>query len=132
MGYFLNRTQIICISLSIAVATFAQQKSYTENQKIDHLISYIASLEGTQFIRNGSTYSAKDAAAHLQMKREKAGKRIKTADDFIIHIASKSSMSGEPYQIKFANGKIFDCALILNLELKNLMEGKSALRYLSR
>jgi hypothetical protein len=132
MGYILNCTQTVLIFLSISVCSFTQQKAFTETQKIDHLIAYIASLNGATFIRNGDDYSAKDASTHLQMKREKAGKRIKTAEDFILHIATKSSMSGEPYQIKFANGKLIECALVLKIELRNLNEGKSPLRYLSK
>lgn len=110
-----------------SLAANAQQRTYTENQKIDHLITYISQLEDAVFIRNESEHSAKDAAAHLQMKREKAGKRVKTVEDFIVRLASKSSMSGEPYMIRFKNGKEFSCEMVLRLELKRLMEGKSTL-----
>ncbi len=58
------------------------------------------------------------------MKLEKAGDKIKTAEDFIEKIASVSSMSGKPYKIKFSNGKVFNCELILKIELKKLVEGK--------
>ncbi len=118
---------LFCLFLLFSLAANSQQQTYTDNQKIDHLITYISKLNDAVFIRNESEHSAKDAAAHLQMKREKAGKRIKTVEDFIVKLASKSSMSGEPYMIRFKNGKEFSCEMVLRLELKRLMEGKSTL-----
>jgi hypothetical protein len=38
------------------------------------------------------------------MKWQKAGKAIKSSKDFIEKIASKSSVSGKPYEIEFSNG----------------------------
>ena len=73
-----------------------------------------------KFIRNGSEYSPKEAAEHLRMKRRKAGSKIKTAEDFIDHIASKSYMSGEPYQMKFRNGSVIDIRDILYHKLKRI------------
>jgi len=54
------------------------------------------------------------------MKRRKAGSKIKTAEDFIDHIASKSYMSGEPYQMKFRNGSVIDIRDILYHKLKRI------------
>jgi hypothetical protein len=100
------------------------QTSYTEQQKINHLITYISTLKDVVFIRNGSEYKSIQAANHLKMKLEKADDKIKTAEDFIEKIASVSSLSGEPYKIKFSNGKVFNCELILKIELKKLVEGR--------
>ncbi len=80
-------------------------KVMTEQQKIDYLINRIEKLEGARFIRNGVSYDATAAAAHLRMKREKGGRAIKTVNDFIDKVASSSSMSGKPYLIKFNDGK---------------------------
>lgn len=107
----------------VSVAGRAQQ-ALTENQKIDHLILFIRNLKGATFIRNGSEHSAVAAADHLQMKREKGGSRIKTAKDFIDKVASKSSISGEYYMIRFSNGKEFPAQMVLMNELKKLEEGK--------
>jgi hypothetical protein len=127
MGYFLNCKKIISLALLLCGCNwlFAQQPALTESQKTDHLIAYVASLEGAVFIRNGSEHSPGEAAEHLQMKREKAGSRITTAIDFIEKVATKSSMSGKPYQIRFANGKTFSCETVIKVELKKLEEGKS-------
>ncbi len=100
-----------------------QSSALTEEQKINHLIQYIEKSKVT-FIRNGSEYNAIDAAKHLRTKREKAGKRVKTAREFIDYIASKSSMSGEAYKIKFPNGVIMPVRDVLYYELKKLESGK--------
>ena len=76
-----------------------------EKKKIEFLLHEIEQLKGAKFWRNGSSYSPKQAADHLRMKLgSKAGSRVKTVRDFIEGIASKSSMSGKPYEIEFENG----------------------------
>jgi hypothetical protein len=102
------------------------QQSITESQKIDHLVSFVRNLRGAIFIRNGSEHPPTDAANHLQMKREKAGARIKTAKDFVEKIGTKSSISGDLYTIRFANGKEFPCQMVLFNELKKLEGGSAA------
>lgn len=115
--------QKLAILFSLFVLTTVAQQPLTEPQKIDHLITFVRNLKGATFIRNGDEHTAQAAADHLQMKREKAGTRIKTAQDFIDKVASKSSISGELYMIKFPNGKVFPCQMVLENELKKL-EGK--------
>jgi hypothetical protein len=97
----------------------------TEAQKIDKLIAYIADTEA-KFIRNGNEYSGVDAAKHLRMKCEKAGKKITTAKQFIDYLASKSSRSGEPYLMKFKNGSTLPVRDILYHQLKKLETIKSS------
>ncbi|MFO1490568.1 MAG: DUF5329 family protein [Kiritimatiellia bacterium] len=76
-----------------------------EAEKIEKLIVSVESLEGAVFIRNGAEYTAKDAGSHLRRKLKSAGSRITTAAVFIDRIGTKSSMSGEEYKIRFADGK---------------------------
>ena len=76
----------------------------TEAAKIEFLLKEVERLQGAKFWRNGSSHSAKDAADHLRMKWKKTGSAVKTAKDFIDKIGSKSSVSGSPYYIEFANG----------------------------
>jgi len=75
-----------------------------ESKKIEFLLHEVEQLKGAKFWRNGTSYSPKQAADHLRMKWQKAGKSIKTAKDFIEKVASKSSMSGKPYELEFENG----------------------------
>jgi hypothetical protein len=105
---------------SFAFATFAAAAPLTEQQKIDALIHSVEVLPGAQFIRNGSAHDGKAAADHLQQKRRYVGDRIKTANDFISCCASKSSMSGQPYQIRYADGKTVDAEVYFRAELKRI------------
>ena len=108
----------LCLALlSSAVAIAAP---LIEQQKIDVLIHSVETLPGAQFIRNGSAHDGKAAAEHLKMKRRYAGKRIRTAGDFIECCASRSSLTGLPYQIRFSDGKTEDASVFFRAELKQI------------
>jgi len=100
------------LTLIFALLTFCvycqpvkTSKTLTESEKIEYLIQRIENLKDAKFYRNGSLYDAKTAAAHLTMKREKAGSSIKTVHDFIEKIASTSSTTGSDYKIVFNSGE---------------------------
>ncbi|HEV2608497.1 MAG TPA: DUF5329 family protein [Xanthomonadaceae bacterium] len=109
---------LLLLGLLFAASAFAVP--LTEQQKIDALIHSVEIMPGTPFIRNGTAYDGKAAAEHLQYKRSHAGDRIKTASDFITFCASKSSISGQPYQIRYADGRTVDAAVYLRDELKRI------------
>ena len=113
---------IICLSVLFFMSS--GKPALTENQKIDKMISYVRTMVGVTFIRNGTSYTAKEAADHLQTKREKAGDEIKTARQFIKDIASVSSMSGQPYQMKFADGTVMKSGDVLTIYLNKLEKGQ--------
>ena len=77
----------------------------SEREKIDALIDRIAARADLTFERNGITYSATEAARHLQMKREVAGDQIRTAREFIDRLGTASSMTGISYRVRFPNGE---------------------------
>jgi len=108
------------LSLGLIITAFAFAASAAEEQKIDALIHSIEVLPAAQFIRNGNAYDGNAAAEHLRQKRRYAGDRIKTANDFIVCCASRSSASGKPYQIRFANGETVDAEVFLRAELKRI------------
>ncbi|MEA3230674.1 MAG: DUF5329 domain-containing protein [Thermodesulfobacteriota bacterium] len=70
-----------------------------ENDEIEYLLSFIGSSDCI-FIRNGREYQAEEAREHLEMKYNHVKRRIKTAEDFIDKIASKSSLSGRQYEVR--------------------------------
>ncbi len=76
----------------------------TEAAKIQELIASVEHLRGAVFIRNGSEYDNRKAAEHLRLKWKNAGKRVRTAEDFIRLCASQSYLSGQKYRIRFADG----------------------------
>jgi hypothetical protein len=116
--------RIAIVFLLMLGTTLFATETLNEQQKIDFLISVIRNLKGATFIRNGSEHTPQEAADHLQMKREKAGSRLQTAQDFIDKIATKSSLSRERYMIRFANGKMYPCQMVLNNELRKLEDKK--------
>lgn len=95
-----------------------------ERARIDRLIHYVASRKDVKFVRNGSEYSSTDAADFLRKKLDKMGEHVGTAHDFIEQIASKSSTSGQPYSVRFANGHSELVAKFLGDELKRMDSGK--------
>jgi len=106
----------ILLALSfVASAAYAREK--IEDQKIEFLISAIAELPDAVFIRNGSEYSAQQAADHMHLKLRRAGDRVKTADDFIVYCATGSSVSGQLYAIKFHDGRVVQSADFLRAKL---------------
>jgi Family of unknown function (DUF5329) len=96
---------LMALLLSLLLPAAVAAAGMTEAQKIEAMIVSVEKLPGAVFIRNGTDYDAIKAAGHLRMKWKKAGKRVRTAEDFIKYCGSVSSMSGEKYQIRFADGR---------------------------
>lgn len=92
----------------------------SEADKIEALIQSVARLSNAVFVRNGTVYDAKAAADHLRQKLQKAGSRVQTAEDFIRYCGSTSSMSGKPYQIRYADGRVVTSEAFLRARLAEL------------
>ncbi len=90
-----------------------------ESAKIEYLIERIRHSQ-YNFIRNNVPYDATHAAEHLSWKYGLARKRIKTADDFIQLVATKSIESGLPYLVKLPDGKTYATGDVLTNELHRL------------
>src|SRR5271156_6047855 len=112
---------LVCLFvLLMGVLAQAAEPTSVEGQKINYLIASIETLQGAQFIRNGTAYDAKSAANHLRLKVRNAGSRVATAEDFIRLCASVSSISGTPYQIRFADGRVVSSEAYLRGKLAEL------------
>ncbi|MBB6611212.1 DUF5329 family protein [Pontibacter sp. Tf4] len=103
-----------------ATAEATTTKSLSEAEKITQLIAQIRNMKGATFVRNGSEHSCQEAADHLQAKWEKHGSKIKSAEDFITYLATKSSASGEVYLIRFTDGREAPTADVLHEALRQL------------
>ena len=88
----------------ISPATVEFGKILSEDEKIQKLISSLSELEDATFVRNGQPYGVEEAITHMQKKWEWKKAEIKTAEDFIRIVASRSSVTGEPYIIKLPDG----------------------------
>ncbi len=118
-------TRTLAVATLLLVATVLRAPAQTtqpltEDQKIERLIRSIAELKDATFIRNGDEHTAAAAADHLRTKWQRGKKHAKTAEDFIENIASKSSMSGKPYTIRFKDGKEVESGTFLREQLKKL------------
>jgi uncharacterized protein YlzI (FlbEa/FlbD family) len=104
---------------------FAAVPAYavSEEEKITMLIESVRDTpEGTQFIRNGKAYSVAEAVSHLNLKYSKTKNRVKTAEDFIKHVASGSSVSGEAYLIRYPDGATVTSEAFFTEKLRNLKD----------
>lgn len=105
------------------VATFvvsASSKILNDEAQIEELISSVAALDNATFVRNGVEYSAVDAAQHLRKKWDAARDEIKSAEQFIESVGSKSSTSGEEYSIKMPDGEIIAAGKFLHERLQEI------------
>jgi hypothetical protein len=88
------------------------------NETIGHLLDFVANSD-CAFIRNGSSYNSKEAAAHIKAKYDYFQNEIKTPEDFIRLAGSKSQLSGRPYLVRTKDGKEMETADWLGEALKN-------------
>ena len=105
MKGFVKNIVVVALAVLVMFAGAVSAQDTIEKKKIEFLISAVENLKGAQFIRNGTEYNGKEAAVHLRVKLQKAGDRVRTADDFIRLCAAKSLLSGKPYMIRSSDGK---------------------------
>ena len=91
-----------------------------EQSRIERLIRYVESQKAMKFIRNGSEYTAEDAGKFLRGKLEAMGSEVTTARQFIKRIASRSSMSGQPYHVRMPDGQTVLAENFLEDELQRI------------
>jgi len=82
----------------------------SESARIEALLAAMEHAEGLVFIRNGKEYDGAEAAAHLRRKWDATKDRVRTAEQFIEYLATKSSMSGKPYEIRLGDGTVVPAA----------------------
>jgi len=101
----LKNALVLCVMV-LAAASWASLAnantlSATSRVEIESLLSKLKA-SGCMFDRNGTWYTSEEAQAHLARKLDylvdKEG--VATAEQFIERAASKSSMSGQRYQVK--------------------------------
>lgn len=74
-------------------------------EEVTHLLSFIEDSD-CSFIRNGKEYDSVQAREHISKKYEYVKKRISSAEQFITYAASKSSITGTPYQVTCGDAKM--------------------------
>ena len=115
-----RRSFLVSVTTLMALQAVAAAPAPHEQTRIEKLIRFVETHKDVKFIRNGTEYSCADAGKFLRGKLESMGKEVTTAREFIERIASKSSMSGKPYEVKFADGRTMPVAQLLTEELKRI------------
>lgn len=105
------------VLLLFAVQQALAMPTGVAGQEIQFLLAKIASSQ-CRFERSGSWYDAATAVEHLRMKLDKAGDQVRSADDFIQGIASKSYLSGKPYHLACPGAPVQESAVWLHATLK--------------
>lgn len=75
-----------------------------DDARIVELLARIEKQPDLVFLRNGQEHTAVEAAAHMRKKWEWKRSEVKTVEDFIREVASKSETTGEPYLIRLPDG----------------------------
>jgi hypothetical protein len=100
-----------------------ERVNLSEVEKIEQILTRLTKSDAI-FIRNSNEYDGKTAASHLRTKWSAAGSRVKTAKDFIEALASKSSSSGKPYQIREKDGTLLSSQEWFERMLADIETGK--------
>jgi hypothetical protein len=79
------------------------------DRAIEYLLDQVAGSDCT-FIRNGQNYDAQQARAHLRSKYKYFKSQIQTPEDFIRLAATKSEITGKPYQVRTRDGQVLTSA----------------------
>lgn len=118
----------VFLALFIPLFSAFSASSLTEEEKVERLIRFIGEQKAT-YIRNGTEHTPKEAMDHIRSKFNRArrmfwffgpSKKI-GAREFIEKIASHSSTTGRPYQMKYKNGKVAeDLGPLLTRELAKI------------
>jgi hypothetical protein len=110
----------ICFSIgALSICAAAQGQPPAQNRgEVAHLLEYVEHSK-CQFNRNGTWYESREARQHLQKKYDYLDRRglAPDAESFIEKAASQSSVSGQAYEVRCANGKAVPSASWLNDEL---------------
>ena len=87
--------------LAFAGSAIAQTPSAKTTREVGQLFAALKQ-SNCEFSRNGSWYSAEKASEHLQRKYDYLLKKrlVTTTESFIDLAATKSSISGKPYQVR--------------------------------
>jgi hypothetical protein len=108
---------------TFVISSAAGDNPEDEREKIEQLLAAVAADSDAVFIRNGAEQVPQEAADHLRAKWKAAGDRVKDVESFIDKIATKSSMSNEPYRVRKADGTEVAAADYLR-EIAKVIESK--------
>jgi len=101
---------LLCLLLPLNV--LADQLTDAAKKEIPHLFSSLET-SGCEFYRNGTWHDANAASAHLKKKYQYLLDKelLSSSESFIAMAATKSSISGTPYQVRCGKADTVDSAV---------------------
>jgi hypothetical protein len=116
------RQTILAIIPALLLVFFPSPSRADMALEVAHLLDYIEA-SNCSFVRNGNLYDSRKAGAHIRRKYAHLKQWTKSAEDFIRYAATKSSVSGRPYQV-ICEGSKTPTAEWLTEELARFREKK--------
>jgi Family of unknown function (DUF5329) len=110
----------LCLAWALAAPWARADPSDRERARIERLLDAVAKRQDIQFIRNGKDYSAAQAADFLRGKFNWNAEKVRTVQDFIEQIGTRSNLSGDPYRVRLADGRVLTSAEFLRQELRRI------------
>lgn len=125
-----TRRRLLCGAvLSLLGATVAvAAPSPVEQARIERLLAMIGTRRDVRMVRNGEEHDAAKAVYFLRKKLDSMGGDIKTCEEFIDRIASRSTTTGQLYWVKLSDGRDMPAGDFLRLELARLDKEKPPAR----
>jgi hypothetical protein len=108
-----GRAKVLAATLAVVMAAAMQPVAQAapaapEQRRIDILLDAVAADRESRFVRAGVEYTGADAARFLRAKLQAQGDGVRTAEDFVERIASRSSTTGRPYRVCRSAGGCVD------------------------
>jgi hypothetical protein len=91
-----------------------------ERARIDRLIQAVGKRSDIMFIRNGKEYDCAQAAEFLAGKLKWRLGKVNNVQDFIDQIGTRSTTSGDIYQVRMKDGTVLPSAVFLRQELERI------------
>jgi hypothetical protein len=100
--------------------------SSAEMARIERLLVMIGTRRDMRLVRNGSEHDTDTAVSFLRGKLRHFGSDIKTAEEFIERLASRSSTTGQLYWVRLSDGRQIPAGDFLRIELARLDKAAAA------
>ncbi|MEP6881227.1 MAG: DUF5329 domain-containing protein [Dokdonella sp.] len=115
---------LLMLAIAVSAGTHAEPDATTTRAEITALLHALGTSQ-CEFFRNGTWYDSAKAEDHLKRKLDYFERKglISTSDTFIDDAASRSSMSGKPYQVRCQGQPAQPSADWLKGKLEELRKG---------
>ena len=111
---------LACGACAVWPARAAAGPSPAELARIERLLAMITSRRDIRMVRNGRDYDPETAVRFLRGKLDAMGSDVRTAEEFIDRIATRSSTTGQLYWVRLPDGRDIPAGDFLHVELKRL------------